>query len=143
MDRDRFVGTWRLVSMEGRSEDGSVSYPFGADAQGMITYDNQGYMQVQIMRRDRPRFAGNDQGRGTAEENQAALQGYLAYFGTYELREDGTVVHHMEGSIFPNWVGGEIRRFWEFSGDRLVLRGPLASFGGQTRSVVIVWERIA
>jgi hypothetical protein len=142
MDRKQFVGTWQLVSLEAHYDNGSTAYPLGMDALGVITYDAQGHMTAQLMRRDRPRFTGNDQARGTAEESQAAVGGYIAYFGTYVLHEDGTVVHHVQGSLFPNWIGGEQLRFWEFCGERLILRTPPITFGGETGTTVLVWERV-
>jgi hypothetical protein len=48
MDAQRFVGTWRLVSLEARSDDGRVDYPLGRDALGVITYDAQGHMAAQL-----------------------------------------------------------------------------------------------
>ncbi len=143
MGVEQFVGTWRLVSLEGHYGDGTVAHPFGPDAAGIIVYDAQGHMAAQIMRRDRPRFAAGDQQRGTPEENRAAVTGYVAYWGSYELFEDGTIVHHVQGSLFPNWVGGEQRRFWEFVGSRLVLRTPPTAMGGRMVSSVLVWERVA
>ncbi|MFQ5946720.1 MAG: lipocalin-like domain-containing protein, partial [Anaerolineae bacterium] len=56
------------------------------------------------------------------EEVMSAYRGYIAYFGTYEANEEGRfVTHHIEGSLFPNWVGREQIELFELSGDRLTL----------------------
>ncbi len=42
MAENSLVGTWRLVSVEFREEDGTVSYPYGRDALGYLTYTADG-----------------------------------------------------------------------------------------------------
>jgi len=44
MTSNPFVGTWRLRSMTSRAEDGTVTYPYGPDAAGYITYTDDGFM---------------------------------------------------------------------------------------------------
>jgi hypothetical protein len=144
MSEKRFVGTWKLLSFEGTTEDG-VSRPlYGADPVGMIMYDAAGNMSVQIMKRGRPLFALADWPSGTPQESKTAFDGYLAYFGRYDVNEaEGCVVHHMEGSLFPNWIGGDIKRFYTFSGNRLVLAAPPTNVGGvMMRTLTLVWERV-
>ena len=45
----------------------------------------------------------------------------LAYCGRYRVDGD-CVVHTVEMSMYPNWVGTEQRRAYRFDGDRIVLR---------------------
>lgn len=82
----RLVGHWSLASFEVASGN-LTEYPFGRDAIGQIIYDSAGHMAVQIMKAARPPFASGDQAVGTAEEVSAALQGYVAYYGTYTVDE--------------------------------------------------------
>ncbi len=42
------VGTWKLLSYEVRYSDGSVSYPWGPDAQGFLIYSADGYMMATL-----------------------------------------------------------------------------------------------
>ena len=142
MGKEQFVGTWKLVSSEFRRSDGEVTYPMGRNASGMLMYDASGHMSVQIIRPDRPTFASGDQLKGTLEEIKSAFEGCVAYFGTYEVNEEkGSVTHHVEGSSFPNWVGTDQRRFFEFYGNRLTLSTPPAPFGGEHVTALLVWER--
>lgn len=100
---DAFVGTWRLLSCEFHAASGKVVYPLGADVQGLIIYTEQGYVSATLMRPSRPCFASGNQAQGTPEEIKAAFEGYVAYYGTYEVdQEEGTVTHHVQGSMFPN-----------------------------------------
>ena len=53
-----------------------------------------------------------------------------------------TVTHHVEASLFPNWVDRPEVRYYEFEADRLTLRtGPLKS-GRHTLVAQLVWERV-
>jgi hypothetical protein len=124
MTKNRFIGTWRLVSCEVRSADGRVSYPYGQDAVGYIMYSKAGYMSVAMMNANRPKFASDDLKEATAEEIRKAGSTYLSYCGRYEIQGD-KVIHHIEASSFPNWIGVDLERDFEFHGDRLTLIAPL------------------
>ncbi|MCQ3935912.1 MAG: hypothetical protein DPW18_02575 [Chloroflexi bacterium] len=140
----RIVGAWRLISFEFRREDGSVTHPFGREARGSFIYTESGRFSVQLMRVDRPRFAVSDQMRGTPEEMEASYKGSISYFGWYEVdTENGVIIHHVEGSIFPNMEGSEQRRFFELMGDRLQLRTPTFKMGGEIVHGILLWERIS
>jgi len=143
MDSHPIVGAWTLASFVFRREDDGVIYPFGADARGSFIYTESGRFSVQIMRIDRPRFEIPDQMKGTPEEIEAGYKGSISYFGTYEVDiENATILHHVEGSIFPNMEGTEQRRFFELTGNRLLLRTPPFTVGGDRAVGVIEWERV-
>ena len=132
--QDRLVGTWKLVSFEDRRPTGEVTHPHGRDPLGVIMYDNAGRMAAQIMNRGRPDFA--DRRQPTPEEKKTAYDTYIAYFGSYSVNEsEGTVTHHVEGGLNPNAVRSDLKRSFEFSGNRLILK-PV----GQTS--VLTWERV-
>jgi hypothetical protein len=57
---NKFVGTWKLVSVEETRPIGEVTYPDGRNPHGLIMYDTLGYVAVQIMMPDRPKFASDD-----------------------------------------------------------------------------------
>ena len=139
----RLLGAWRLVSFSKRSEDGIVSYPFGADAHGLLIYSSSNEFAVQLMQRDRPRFAASTQREGTAEEIAASFHNCIAYFGTYALDLDGGfVTHRVEGSLFPNWEGEPMKRYVAFEGDRLTLTTPPMPWaGGRLATGIVVWRR--
>lgn len=137
------AGAWKLLVFEFRSE-GQVVFPFGTNFLGLCLYDSTGYMALQIMRGDRPRFAANDQQLGTPEEIGAAFFGYLSYSGTYVADEThGVIVHHVSQALFPNWIGTDQVRFYRISGDRLIVSAPTQQVGGHLMDVMLVWERLA
>lgn len=138
----RLVGHWSLVSFEAAGGN-ATEFPLGRDVSGQVVYDAAGHMAVQIMKLGRPSFASGDQGAGTAAEVSAALQGYIAYFGTYVVDERARVVtHRIAGSLFPNWVGSEQRREIVLEGDRLTLSTPPTLFQGKQRVFRLVWKRM-
>jgi hypothetical protein len=122
----RFIGTWRLVSIDDPAR--------GPHPIGVLMYDARGHMAVQVIPDTaRPKFSGTIP---TPEEAQAALTGYTAYFGTYTIDEAaGTVTHHCAGNVDSGRVGNIVRRY-QFEGDGRLILMPLES------PVRIVWERI-
>lgn len=139
----KFIGTWQLVTSEFRTSDGQVSHPLGEKAVGILMYDSGGRFAAQLMRPDRPKFASGDMRGATPEEAKAAVDGYVAYFGTYKVDEKkGTIVHHVEASLFPNWLGQDQMRLYELSADLLTLRTPPMLSGGQEITGVLVWKRL-
>jgi hypothetical protein len=135
------VGTWKLVSFELRAEDGSTTYPWGKDVLGQVIYSAEGYMSGSLMQVDRPAFGSSDVMGGTAAEFDAAMKSYIGYAGAYSLN-DGQVIHHASVSLFPNWTGTDIERFYAVEGNLLTLSTPPSVFGGQRVSAALVWERL-
>jgi hypothetical protein len=138
----KFVGVWKLISFEQRTTAGGVTYPMGQRPVGRITYDASGHMTAQLMLPDRPKFEAPSKVRGSIDQKIAAFDGYVAYYGTYTVDEaHRTVVHHVEASLYPNWVGTEQRRLFEFAEGKLILRAVNGSGGPGTESR-LVWERV-
>jgi Lipocalin-like domain len=138
---DALVGAWRLVSWENRAVDGQITYPMGADARGYLLYTADGRFSVMISRAGRAGFTGGDLLGGTSEEKARALEGFVAYGGRYTFHGD-RVVHHVELSLFPNWVGTEQERWVELAGDRLTLSATPLLLAGKQQVPRLVWERV-
>jgi hypothetical protein len=80
-------------------------------------FDPNGHFSEIITRSDLPKFACNNREAGTPEENKAAMQGSIAYFGTYSVSDtDKVITFHIEGSTFPNWKGTDQKRLLKFPG---------------------------
>ena len=139
------VGTWQLVSFTATMPDGTVIYPLGPDAEGVITYTGEGHMSVAVWEAGRQPFAVADPTMGTAAEYAAAARGYIQYVGTYTCDDvAGTVSHHIEQSVFPNFNGTTLVRSYTFvdGADRLKLSTPPTAFGGATMVATVVFERV-
>ena len=136
--KSRFVGAWKLVSIETRNAKGEVVPPAaGAGSRtGYIIYDPAGYVAVSIMPASRKKNAA---AQISADEAKAAIAGYAAYFGTFTPDEaGGFVTHHLEGSLNPGMAPDQ-KRFFEFAGDKLTLQPPPAANGNKTR---LTWQRL-
>jgi hypothetical protein len=133
------IGTWALVSVT-LEQDGKKIDMYGANPQGQAIYDANGHFSIMFIRSDVPKFASTNRQAGTPEENKAAVQGSIAYFGTYSVSEaDKVVTYHVEGSTFPNWRGADQKRLFKISGDELTSSNPTPSTGsGKAWSV---WRR--
>jgi len=115
------IGAWRLVTVEDRQADGRVLYPYGEQALGFLIYHPDGYMSATVMSADRPPLASR--GRPfelSAEDARGVLQTMgSAYAGTYEFKDDSTVIHHVQAALIPNMIGSDEIRPFELKGDRL------------------------
>ncbi len=139
----KLLGTWKLVEFKG-TIDGQPVTPLNA---GRLTYDASGQVSLHMMVQERQKFASDKKRQSTKEEAKAAFDGYVAYFGRYRVNEaEGVVIHSIEGSIFPNEIGKESVRFYELSGDRLILRVTSLVEGKilpkSSSTAYVVWERV-
>jgi hypothetical protein len=96
---------------------------------------------VAIMGSNRSEFASGDIKGGSTEEKAAAADTYISYCGRYEVQRD-TVIHHIELSLFPNWVGVDQKRALQFDGNRLLLSTPPILVEGTERTSHLIWERV-
>jgi hypothetical protein len=117
------VGTWKIVSYEDRASAGDPVYRYGRTPAGLLIYDSSGHMAVQIMKTPPPDVASNDWDRFTVPEKVALFDGYVAYFGRYEVDLARKVVTHLpEADLSRLYIGKREERHYELTGDRLVLR---------------------
>jgi len=136
------VGTWRLRSWESREEDGSMLRPFGEEPVGYVVYTADGRMITTISKTGRAAIGGDVLG-GPAEARAAAFASFISYSGTFRV-EGNDVIHSVEISLFPDWVGGEQRRHVQLSEDRNRLTlstDPMPSAGRVSRHH-LSWDRI-
>lgn len=139
----QLVGTWKFISLSGKSSEGEMFYPYSEYLFGRLMYDAKGNMSVLLMNPDRPKFASGDMKKGTSDEIKAAFEGFDAYCGRYTIdTEKGTVTHHLLGSKFPNWVGTDQIRFFKSSGDTLRITAPPILVGGVQWDLEAVMVRL-
>jgi hypothetical protein len=134
------VGAWRLVSYELAGSDGRVRRPYGPAPAGLLLYSADGYMSVAFAQPDRPGFASGNVLRGTPAEWAACAKTYTSYAGRYEVQED-RVLHHLEVSLYPDWLGTTQERFFTLVGDRLTLRMPPYQQSSVQWLGTLIWER--
>lgn len=121
--KTKFIGEWSLVSMTNESSDGVISYPNGKNVKGLLIYSDHNTISAQLGNSERNKFQSNDFRFGKDDEIKLAFNSYISYFGTYEINtEKHFVIHNIEMSLFPNWIGTKVKRYFEFNGECLVLR---------------------
>ena len=110
--RDRFVGAWRLASLEQEGPDGKIHK---SDSTGLLVFTRDGHMSVQVMDRNPPAQAST----GPEQYSQG---GYEASFGTYQINNAQTFTYHVEGALVRSLIGKDLPRAFELSGKKLIVR---------------------
>lgn len=140
MLRHPLVGEWLLVSCEHHLAGGAVSRPLGVRPLGRLVYTKAGTMIVMLMRRDRKPFRSSGLFEGATAERAAAAESYVAYSGRWEPQV-GSVVHHVDMSYFPNWIGTRQLRFFKISGSRVTFTTRPYESRGIRQVARLVWRR--
>jgi Lipocalin-like domain len=138
--RDRLIGVWKLIGCERKFNDGRIEYPYGKKPVGRITYDKAGRMSALLMRPDRHSTVAPGSnllaGNASADEIREAVDGFIAYIGTFDVDESAqTVIRHVQACLVPSWVGTDLKRTYRFDANRLVLTATTASV------LEVIWER--
>jgi hypothetical protein len=109
---ERFVGAWRLASLEQEGADGKIHK---SDSTGLLVFTRDGHMSVQVMDRDPPAQAA-------AGPEQYSQGGYEASFGTYQMDDAHTFTFHVEGALVRSLIGKDLPRAFELSGKQLIVK---------------------
>jgi hypothetical protein len=137
--RTRMLGAWRLESRTVRKAGGEILRDpvLAAEPVGRLFYDASGHMSLQMMRQDRAHAISVPSNAQDAK-NPRVILGYDSYFGTFRLNQPaGTVIHHVEGSLFPEDLGKDFERLLTVDGDRLTLGFTSKSPEGEiTRTMI-------
>ncbi|MFE8599440.1 lipocalin-like domain-containing protein [Archangium violaceum] len=141
MMREAMIGTWKLLSLD--VIRGEQRRPLWGEAPvGQLIYAGDGRMAAEIMATDRRLWTNPDVLRASVDERAEALASYISYAGRWEL-EGGTVSHHIEVCVVPNWVGTRQTRRVMFSGDNLTLSTEPILIDGGVQVIEVRWRRAA
>lgn len=136
--REQIIGSWAFVSAISTRSDGSKTNNWDANATGSLIYLPNGRFSFMILRSDIPKF---ERGKATSEQHKAAVQGTIAYHGTYTVDEaTKTVSHRVQGSSMSALNGTEQKRMVvSVTADELKYVNPATSFGGKAEGT---WKRV-
>lgn len=136
------VGTWRLRTWSSEGDDGVV-HPMGEAPEGIVVYTADGTMITTIGRAGRPPIDGGDLLAGPVDQRLEAMTTFIAYSGTF-LVEGRDVLHVVEMSLFPNWIGTTQRRHVALSHDGRVLELTADPFvlRGRLSTQRLTWDRV-
>jgi len=139
------TGSWKLIDWTVEMEGDRVVKPFRGRATGVLTYTDEGRMVASLMKTDREPIGTRSFAEAKALERASAAAGYLSYAGTFEIIGD-EVHHHVDLSLFPDWVGGtQIRHIeWITNDDGTVDLELSTAHAPEERSAVnrLRWHRI-
>jgi Lipocalin-like domain len=97
-----------------------------------------------IVARGRPKLTTVNRSDAPAEQYKAAVQGFLANFGTWSVNEaDRTIMRHYDGAMLPNYEGTDSKMSISIAGDELTLmeQNPSADLN-EGRRFVTVYRRV-
>ena len=141
---DELIGTWELLSFKMIATDGEELYPWGHDVTGRVTFDADGRFAAQMMKADRPPLKSSRLVDASPEEAWNAFTTYYAYYGTYSVDErEGSFTNYVEGSLLPNWGGGEQKRWVTLEGDRATFTtAPIIGADGGSVVGSLQWRKL-
>lgn len=131
-----FIGTWKLIDYSFLHENGTVEKPWGDHVVGYLLYSAEGYMSGNLSPAGRRHKVDKTEGKNTSRKRD-----YIAYAGPYTVEGD-TVTHHVEVSLFPNWLGTAQLRYHTREGDKMTLRTPPIRSGKGVVAVQLTWEKV-
>lgn len=136
--KEQLVGTWTLVSSDQVRPDGTKLRQFGSDPKGINVFDANGRFFVMIASADNLQIASI--GSKTNSDEDGLIVELIAYYGTYTVNEDVTVISlHLDASTFPNQVGTDQKRtITSLTANELKYSSPAAISGVQVHQV---WKR--
>lgn len=137
-----FIGSWQLVNWQYLINGENAN--FWENPTGILIYTPEMKMSAVLMASDRSNFSGQFLSKGSTEEKLAAVESYISYSGDFSI-DDQSVYHHVQFSLFPNWIGTDLIRQYEFSGNReelILSTAPVDAGNGKTIQNILSWKRI-
>jgi hypothetical protein len=140
------TGTWRLVDWTFTVNGSRPTHPWGGNPSGLLTYTEDGRMSAALMSHNRPEVPTRTLSAAPTDLKAAAAAGYLTYAGSYTFDGDD-VLHHIELSLMPNWVGTIERRHvdWVPAGrgsDLILSTPPTHTDGGRMAVNRLRWAKL-
>ncbi len=100
-------------------------------------------MQACLSKKDRSPFSTTSLEKGykaSDAEKAQCFNEYLSYAGYYRVQED-QVIHSVQLSLNPSIVGSELKRFYRFEGETLVLFYDVSLPSGLCCHYTLSWRQ--
>ncbi len=137
-----FIGSWQLAEWHYFIDEKEM--PFWENPTGILIYTKEFKMSAILMHLNRKNFKGEFLSKGSTEEKIEAIDGYISYSGNFSVNEN-QVYHHVQFSLFPNWIGTDLIRNFEFSNNKtqLILSTlPADAPNGKSIKNILIWNKI-
>jgi hypothetical protein len=137
-DKEKIVGTWKLVSVVYEDQDNKERTPvLGEKPRGYQIATPEGRWLALVTAENRPVPK-------TDAERAQALRTMISYSGRYRI-EDSKVTTKVDVAWNEAWVGGEQVRFVRFEGDDLLHIEsppmPHPNVNNKVVRVIVTWAR--
>lgn len=140
--KENFIGCWKLISMTLESENGDKIFPMGKKVSGLLIYNSNGIMSAQLGSSSRENFTDPDYRKGKDIEIVESFNKYISYFGKFKINESRKfVIHEVEQSLFPNWIGTKVKRYYSFNEDFLTLKATPISQSNKLVTPTLLWKK--
>ncbi len=139
--KEDIIGTWKLGTYETQFSDGHIgTHPVGENTVGYILYNPDGYVSLELMAQKRLNFTQQDPFAASDEGYAEAMRSHLSYVGTYEVIDD-RVIHHIELSSYPDFIGHKIARTVRLEDDVLYQTTDEFFMHGESQIIHFVLHR--
>jgi len=141
---DDLLGAWRLESAVEVFDDGERRDEFGPNPDGFLCYNPAGIVSATLGDSARPPVSAGDPQGGTDEDYQKMARRFIAYAGPFSVDVgDGTVTHHVDVALFPNWQGADqVRRVTIEDGRLSIIASDRTSADGRIFHSELIWLRV-
>jgi lipocalin-like protein len=135
------LGAWRLESAVEVFDDGERRDEFGPSPEGYLCYNPAGIVSATLGDSGRPPIPAGDPQSGTDSDYGKMARRFIAYAGPFSADPgNGTVTHHVDASLFPNWQGHDQARRVTIEGRRLsIIASDRTSADGRTFHSEHIW----
>lgn len=137
-------GVWWLLSREDWTKSGErrIDPLLGSNPAGILCYAKT-HFAAQFMRRDKTE-ATTVETFSAGQNNTLAVDGYDAYFGSYQVNEhEGQVAHTIIGSISASNIGMTVIRSLRANQDNLTIQLETTTTTGEPITRTLTWKRIS
>ena len=141
---DDLLGAWRLESAVEVFDDGERRDEFGPNPKGYLCYSPDGIVSATLGDSARPPVSVGDPQNATDDDYVEMARRFIAYAGPFSVDvANGTVTHHVDVSLFPNWQGHDQVRRVTIDDRRLsIVASSRTSADGRTFHSELIWLRI-
>lgn len=141
-EKNPLVGTWRAKQFVVKQKQ-TVYHPFGESPGGQLIYTEDGRFSAQLSQPGRLSIKSGDIMDASREEMAANFRGFISYYGTYDFDPKKMIVlHHVKGSLYPNWENDSLKRMVKLEGNQVELSTEPLTYGAAEVTASVVWERI-
>ena len=119
------LGSWQLISIESKDQNGDIRHPMGKDPIGIIMYNETTMSAVLSCNQ-------NDLDKDILH--------HVSYAGTYDAK-DGKAYHHVSVSSEPSWPGRRLERNFSITSDILKIWCH-EKLNDQKFELVLMWKKI-